>query len=194
MTLEEAAKASGVIQPEHLQGFLEYLVRVPEEPEMLTGPHQKEERLQGAVLRGQPFVLVNASGRPSIREMTVVVMNNTCDLQPKRSATVTYAAASDYKTFADGIEARLGKQKAQGYLASLQRNNIHELLYVAGNGDFPDGLIVHMDRLCTLDSSLYEKALTTRKRVASFSQNGFYFFLIKLTRHLARAETEEVLR
>jgi len=41
---------------------------------------------------------------------------------------------------------------------------------------------------------LYEEALTERRRLASFSQNGFYFLLIKLTNHIARMETAEVAR
>lgn len=194
MTIEEVAKASGVIREEHLQGFLDYLVQLPEDPELLAEPHPTEPRLQGDVLQDQPFVLLDLTGQPRVRPMTVVLINNTCDLQPGRSSSVTYAAASGYTTFAAGMEARLGKAKARDYLASLRQNKIHELVYIGGSQVFPNGLVIHMDRMCTLDARLYEKALEAGLRAASFSQNGFYFFLIKLTRHLARMESGDVTR
>lgn len=44
------------------------------------------------------------------------------------------------------------------------------------------------------DFQIYEQSLANKARLASFSQNGFYYLLIKITSHLARAESAEVQR
>ena len=45
-----------------------------------------------------------------------------------------------------------------------------------------------------VSTQLYHEALNQGKRLASFTQTGFYFLLIKLTTHLARAESHDVAR
>ena len=54
--------------------------------------------------------------------------------------------------------------------------------------------MVFLDRVGAAAGKLYEDALKERRRLASFSQNGFYFLLMKLTNPIARMESAEVTR
>jgi hypothetical protein len=59
---------------------------------------------------------------------------------------------------------------------------------------FKDGALVALNAPCAVSSKIYQGLIAAEKRIASFSQIGFYFFLIKLTSHIARAESIDVTR
>jgi hypothetical protein len=45
-----------------------------------------------------------------------------------------------------------------------------------------------------LSAELYELAIANKRRLASLTQNGHYFLLMKLTNFLARPESLEIVR
>jgi hypothetical protein len=87
-----------------------------------------------------------------------------------------------------------GAESASGFLSAVQKNKVDDLIYFAASPEYPDGLLVYLNRIATIPSRLYENSLENGLRLASLSQDGFWFFLIKLTRFLARAESDEVTR
>jgi hypothetical protein len=194
MDREHAARAAGVIPEKKLAKFLEYLVRHPETPKLADEPHQSEERLQGDILKDFPFCIIDAGGSPRTATPMVALLNNTCDLQHARSALVNVALAFDYRAFRDHIVSQRGEKKADGYLGAVMRNDINELLYVRDCPGFPEGLVIRLDNVASVNTELYEKALQDKRRIASFTQNGFYVFLLKLANYFARAETPDVDR
>jgi len=194
MDREEVAKHAGVIPTGKRRAFLEYLVRSPELPDVLDAPHTTEERLQGDLLKELPCVHLDAEGNAKVATFTVAVINNTCDLQPRRSKFVNVAPVFDFREYREHIVQARGEKNAQGFLGSLQSNKISEILYVSKCPEYPEGVVIFLDRLSCISSALYEQALAGKRRVASFTQNGFYIFLLKITRFLARAETPDVAR
>lgn len=194
MDREEVAKHAGVIPAEKLPAFLEYLVRSPELPQVLDVPHPTEERLQGDLLKELPCVHLDPTGTPKVASLMVAVINNTCDLQPKRSKLVNVAPVFDFGKYKEHVIQARGEKSAQGFLASLQNNKISEILYISKCPDYPEGVVIFLDQLSSISTALYEQALAGKRRVASFTQNGFYIFLLKITRFLARAETPDVAR
>lgn len=194
MDRELAARAAGVIPEKKLAKFLEYLVRHPEMPKQADQPHPNEERLQGDILRDFPFCIIDSAGAPKTATLMVALMNNTCDLQPGRSELVNVALAFDYREYGASIIADRGDQRAQGYLAAAERNEINELFYVRDCPGFPEGIVVLLDNVASISTELYEKALQDKRRIASFTQNGFYGFLLKVANYFARAETPDVDR
>ncbi len=194
MDLENAARQSGVIPPENVAPLLSRLSEAPDFNWLLTQPHKTQARLQGDLLDDFPLALVGPDGSPRCKRFTVLVLNNTCDLQPLRSEFVTVAPVFSFSDFSRFIREKRGENRAANYLADVKRNKVFELLWLPPFGPFSSGAVVYLDRIGAVASSIYESAIAASKRFASFSQSGFYFLLIKLTKHLARPESEEVLR
>jgi hypothetical protein len=194
MDLKSSARQCGVIPPEKVDSFLSCVTNVRDFIWTLAEPHRSEERLQGDLFRDFPLALVDPTGNPRCRKLTVMVLNNTCDLQPKRSEFVTVAPVFDFLEFSRAMVAKRGESKAGSFLAAVKANHVYELLWLPPFGSFGSGAVVFLDSIGAVASAVYESALTANSRLASFSQNGFYFLLIKLTKHLARPESDEVLR
>lgn len=193
MDLEDAAQQSGVIPPERVASLVSCL-KAPDFGWLLTCPHSTERRLQGDVLSDFPVALVDSAGSPRCKQFTVLVLNNTCDLQPQRSEFVTVAPVLDFGAFSQHVIQKRGEASAANYLKDVKANRVFEILWLPAFGSFLYGAVVFLDKIGSVSSVVYESALAGDRRLASFSQNGFYFLLIKLTKHLARPESDEVFR
>ena len=195
MYLDEAARHSGLFQGSSLQAFLDWLHQEPETPPLLVDPHPDEERLQGDLVDGMPFAIIDAGGAARRAVFTVAVVNNTCDLQPGRSEFITVVPVFEFSAFEGGIRrGRRNRAAAADFLHSVKQNKVYEILYLADCPGFREGAVILLERMSAVSSNLYSTALSAGRRVASFSQNGFYYFLIRLTKYFARPETEEVQR
>lgn len=194
MDREEVAKHAGVIPAEGLAAFLEYLVRSPELPKVLDAPHITEERLQGDLVNRLPCVHLNEKGEAEIAILMVAVINNTCDLQPKRSRFVNVAPVFAFPQYRDYVIKSRGEKNAEGLLANIKNNKISKIFFVSECPGCPEGVVILLDRISSIGFALYEQALADKRRVASFTQNGFFVFLLKITKYLARAESPAVAR
>ena len=87
-----------------------------------------------------------------------------------------------------------GEDGARSYLHEIRSNKVLEVIWLPPFHTYQQGGIVFLDRISTASIQVYEQSLANNARLASFSQNGFYYFLIKITSHLARAESAEVQR
>jgi hypothetical protein len=76
----------------------------------------------------------------------------------------------------------------------LRNNTKTEILFLPSFGEFHNGALVLLYLVCSVSAKLYHEALRARQRLASFTQSGFYFLLIKLTTHIARAEASQLFR
>jgi len=194
MDLARAAGESGVIPPEKVGSLLASLKRVPDFSWVLLGPHPSDERLQGDLLSDFPVAVVDNEGNPRCSKFAVLVLNNTCDLQPGRSQFVTVAPAMDFSRFSKTYIGQEGEERAKSYLHAVRANQVCEILWLPTFASFKEGAVIFLNRVGAASAKLYEDALKERRRLASFSQNGFYFLLIKLTNHIARMESPEVAR
>jgi hypothetical protein len=192
--LEDAALRTSLVPPEKVASLLAALKRVPDFGWLLTSPNAGEHRLQGDLHADFPVALIAPDGRAVSKKFPVLVLNNTCDLQANRSAFVNVAPVLDFEQFAKIEIAKRGETGAKSYLHAIRSNCVLEVLWLPPFHTFNEGGIVFLDRLSSAASNIFEQSLNNNARLASFSQNGFYYFLIKITSHLARAESEEVQR
>jgi hypothetical protein len=192
--LAQAASESGVIPPEKVASLLASLKKVPDFSWLLTPPHPTEERLQGDIVSDFPIAVVDDGGNPRCNRFAAIILSNTCDLQPNRSDFVVVAPAMDFARYSEAIVLKRGEERARGFLRSVRQNEVDEILWVPCFATFREGAIIFLDRLGAAASAVYDQALKQERRLASFSQNGFYYLLIKLTNHIARSETNEVAR
>lgn len=206
--VEDFSRFAKIIPEEHLPALANNLKRIPDFSWVIDIPHAEFERLQGDVLSNFPTVFLDERGEARSREFTVLVLNNTCDLPDDRLDFITAAPIVDFnkylefererqirgKSTLEDSERRRIEDRLQEYGRVLRNNDKTEILYLPPFSEFTHGALVLLHLVCSVSARLYHDALRQGRRVASFTQTGFYFLLIKLTTHLARAEGVEVVR
>jgi hypothetical protein len=192
--LLDFSRYANIIPEEHQEPLSRSLRQIPNFSWLLCEPHRTEERLQGDLFQDFPTVFLDADGLPRCRNFAVMVLNNTCDLPDDRLDAVTVVPVLDFGEFLESQQQQRSEVSMQGYAEALRRNDITELFYLPPFAGFANGGLALLHFACSVSHALYGAALRQGRRIASFSQIGFYFFLIKLTTHVARAETTEVAR
>jgi len=95
------------------------------------------------------------------------------------------------------LQSQAGKRDV-GSLASHERdirhNRISELLFVPHLPGYTSGAIVRLDMVCSVAYSYLQEAVNNNRRIASFTQNGFYLLLMKITYHFTRSESMDAKR
>lgn len=201
------AKYGDLIPVEHIPHLTRDFKKVPDFSWLLGAPHSSLDRLQGDILRSLPTVFLDDSGQPRARNFPALVLNNSCDLPDDRLESIAIAPVLDFHQYADfHVKAKISEagdnpkkiqqaeNAAANYLEDVRKNKISEILYLPAYGDFSNGAIVLLERICSIPMALYRRSLASNGRMASFTQSGFYYFLMKLVFHLARAESQEVER
>lgn len=195
MNLEELASRSGVIRQEHVKSLLQCL-ETKQYGWLISDPH--DERLQGDLIREMPLALVGRDGAPRCRPHTAMVINSVCDLEPGRSQLVTVAPVHEFERYAEFVARNATTEESEGkarsHLADVQANHVHGLLYIPHCAYLKNGGLVRLDSICSVSAVVYEQALSGGKRLASLTQNGFYYLLMKLTGFFARLEPGDVQR
>jgi hypothetical protein len=187
------SKAAKIIPEAKRESFASYLRNLPKTPGLVDRPHRTEERLQGDIFRRLPICILDATGSPKVADFAVTVLNNTCDLQPARRPYVNISPVYDFFAFREQMEKEMGQRAAQ-YLSDVTENRVDRFFYVENCPEFQAGAILDFSKVTTVSTELYEAALRDGTRCASFTQNGFYILLLKMTNYLARAETPDVAR
>ena len=204
--LPDFSKYTRIIPKEHIPALTRDLKKVPDFSWLLAQPHPDIKRLQGDLLKDFPTVTLDNDAKPRCRDFTVLILNNTCDLPDDRLDFVTAAPVVDFNKYVEFERARRlksvtedrDKRSAEDGIQELARtlraNNKTEILFLPRFGEFEHGALVLLHLVCSVSVHVYREALRGGRRLASFTQTGFYFLLMKLTTHIARAETTQVVR
>lgn len=192
--MDDSAKTSQAIRPEHLNAFLALFKTIPDPSWAAKIPHPEQKRLQGDFFSDFPVVLLDPQESPRTKRSLVSVLNNTCDLQPGRSQLVNVVFAAPFKQYAEHMVREGGMERVRSFLEAVKRNKVDGIIYIATFPDHQEGVVIFLDRISTSNSQVFENALQQGRRIASLDQNSFYFFLIKLARFFARTESSEVTR
>jgi hypothetical protein len=204
--LDDFSRYTRIIPKEHIPALSRDLKKIPDFSWLLGQPHREIERLQGDLLKDFPTVVLDDDAKPRCRNFTVLILNNTCDLPDDRLDFVTAAPIVDFNKYLEfertrrlkGQTAERDKKRIEDSIQELARvlrhNNKTEILFLPSFGEFQHGSLVLLHLVCSVSVKIYRDALRAGQRLASFTQTGFYFLLIKLTTHIARAETTLVTR
>jgi len=204
--LDDFSRYTRIIPQEHIPALSRDLKKIPDFSWLLGQPHGEIERLQGDLLKDFPTVFLDHEAKPRCRNFAVMILNNTCDLPDDRLDCVTAAPIVDFNRYLEFERSRRLKGKTtenekkriedsiQELARVLRNNNKTEILFLPSFGEFQHGALVLLYLVCSVSAKIYREALRAGQRLASFTQTGFYFLLIKLTTHIARAETTQVIR
>ncbi len=195
MNFHYALGKSSVIRNEHRESLVTCLRKIPDFSWLIGAPNRYSDRLQGYFFSDFPVVYLKADGQPRATRKPAMLINNSCDLPPGRNPMVTVALVLDFGQYLKFLERKKLKREAiENHARDVRRNQIGELLYVPNFSTFSDGAIVRLDQLCSVAYGLLEEAIQNGRRIASFTQSGFYVLLLKLTHHLTRSESAEMNR
>jgi hypothetical protein len=194
VNFQEAVQNSSVVRGDHKDALLASLSKIPEFSWLVGQPNPHIDRLQGDFFNDFPALFLKPDGAVASKPRPVMVLNNTCDLPSGRSSMVSVAPLFDLEKY---LQSQAGKRDA-GSLANYERdirhNRISELLFVPHLPGFTSGAIVRLDMVCSVAYSYLQEAINNNRRIASFTQSGFYLLLIKITYHFTRSESMEVSR
>jgi hypothetical protein len=189
MTLDDAIKNSTLILPEHKAEFTKYLEKLPDGIDKwlyLERIADPASVYQGDILLDIPVCLTDDDGNAVIGRDMVALISNTCDMQSDRQEFVTVCPIVSFDELRQNIE----NHKLETLLHDVRNNRIFRYFYLPPGDDLPESYI-DFSRMVSI-SSIYLNDIKTSKPqqcILSLSPYGFYFFLVKLTYHLARMET-----
>lgn len=152
----------------------------------LYAGEKREDFSQGDIVALLPAFFFDGNEiKRSKQNYPALVLEHTCDLQPDecgnpRNETVTYAPLFPL----DDVSKHVKDPSA------ILRNIITTKLYLGIVPSFGSDFVADFDMVCSVSAAwlLASIADGTVRRVASLSDNGFYFLLSKLTVHLMRVE------
>jgi hypothetical protein len=194
VNFQEAVQRTSVVREDHKHSLIESLKTIPEFSWLVGLPNQYVGRLQGDFFKEFPVIYLDRSGETLSVKKPVMVLNNSCDLPEGRSTMVSVAPVFDLEKYLRRESGKRNQQSLDSYERDIRHNRITELLYVPNLPDFPAGAIIRLDMICSVASDFLKEAVENGRRFASFTQNGFYLLLMKLTYHMTRSESMEVSR
>ncbi len=153
-----------------------------------------EHLSQGDVLEEVPVLVLKDEGKALKQKLPVMVLNNTCDLQQdngtprsKYTSIVPLLPCNQYlEPFKD----------KPNYELDLKENVITSKFYISAPPGYKRDYVVDLSLICSIDTQYLQKGIQQGilKKIASLSENGYYYFLAKLTLHLMRSESDEAKR
>jgi len=155
---------------------------------------------QGDCLIDIPFTKFG-KGKFGVAYISGVVVSNTCDIAPENERIVTpniqfsaIFSVSEYLEVLKGDD--ISDQRVETFLADLKGNRISNLFYLPekSNGEniIMEESFVQFDLSVALPIDIFDAEAYNRDyapagdRLVSFSNYGFYLFLIKLSVHYCR--------
>lgn len=206
--LDDFSRYSDIIPEEHHPALRRDLNKVPDFSWLLSSPNVAQERLQGDLLRDVPTVYLDETASPRSENFTVMLLNNSCDLPTGRMDFVSVVPLVDFEKYVEFERRRRttshdsqshqfrskAEEGLQGYFDSIRRNKVTELIYLPSLEGFPNGAIVLLHLVSSISAKIYQQVLRQGNRLASFTQTGLYFLLMKLTTHIARPEARGSMR
>lgn len=194
MKWEDTVRRSSVIREQHRESLISDLQDKPNFNWLVGDPHHSIDRLQGDFLETFPVSYIDPEEKPVTKRQTVMLINNTCDLPPGRSQFVSVAPVFDLGKYLEGRAKVRKTESLTNFEKDLRKNQITDLLFIPRLRGFVNGALVRLDMICSVPTIFLEQGISRSTRAASFSQTGFYVLLMKLTHHLTRTESDEVVR
>ena len=202
--MDELIDSSHFIDDQYKEKCKEYFRQIPKaEVAWIYSSALPIDTYQGDIVDKFEIVFHEVSGDSLeirvLEDVPCMLLSNTCDMEPEgktRKKHISFAPVFSFSEFANSRTDQYSEEGWNDYLKRVKANKVTDILFIPGYGSFGDSVVL-LDRIYSTDPELLkikiEKGAT--KRIASLSQIGFYFFLIKLTYHFARYEDrDEIVR
>ncbi|MHB8280581.1 MAG: hypothetical protein ACYDIA_23490 [Candidatus Humimicrobiaceae bacterium] len=149
--------------------------------------YNKDTILQGDSYSDIKSIMILGDGKVVGANLNGMVMSNTCDVENDGYILIAPVYDFEYLLKLD--------PKIKSTIYNIKKNLIYRYFYIPkcfGNSE----CVVDFSRICTYQKKyLYKKIQeSTSKKLLSLTQLGYYLFILKLTIHLLRAESEIIDR
>lgn len=174
--------------PDHLKTFSEQLKQFPIGYEKwVYAPSLPPDVYQGDLLATVPFVAVDDDGDAVQHRGVGMMISNTCDAQPGQGEFVLVAPLIDLEDYREHNE--LQGEALESHVRALTENKISQLMYLPET-EGTRAAFVDFGNI-TSASLRFVHSEQGPTRLASLSQRGHYFLLMKLAYHLCRPEAPD---
>lgn len=172
---------------EKKEGLALALKDFPEKIDYFTNQHfEFGTVLQGDGWKGFDVVNIQLMKKKSIKGM---VLSNSCDISienPRDIPTsIVFAPIISLNSYEDKLkESGISEERIRSKFQSIKKQEVTSLFYLPASGDLEESIIL-LDNLHSLPVRYFQEE-TSRKKVFTLSQIGFYLFLFKLSIHFCR--------
>lgn len=172
---------------EKKEGLALALKDFPEKINYFTNQHfEFGTVLQGDGWKGFDVVNIQSMEKKSIKGM---VLSNSCDISianPRDIPTsIVFAPIISLNSYEDKLkESGISEERIRSKFQSIKKQEVTSLFYLPASGDLEESIIL-LDNLHSLPVRYFQEK-TSRKKVFTLSQIGFYLFLFKLSIHFCR--------
>jgi hypothetical protein len=161
---------------------------------------ETEYYYQGDCMVDIPFARFN-EGKFETAFIMGIIISNTCDISPDNEKidipNIQFASVFSLKEYIETLKnKKLNQQKIDSFVNNLKENRISNLFYLPekriGQDVILEESFVRFDINATLPLPLFSRSIYNNSyapegdRLVSFSNYGFYLFLIKLSLHYCR--------
>lgn len=172
------------IDPRTASRCLAALARTEFNPARLFRPLAFDFLCQGDIVNPIKFVVTDDDGSETEYEGPGLLLSNTCDAHNEEH--LIFAGCYHFDQFLSGNICSE---------ASIKSNCIFNFLYLPLQGEEGRGLVADLSLVQSHSRVFIEKRLlaSVTKKLCSLSECGFYLLLAKITIHLLRPETQDVI-
>lgn len=131
---------------------------------------------------------------PDTRQKNVpaLLLSNTCDMSLDNvrmyGSRIMYSPILQLDKFDARLRKEFGDKKADDLISSIKKQHISQILYLPKGGDLNYDGIVFFDRAVSLPISENLVKKMCHNKLFTFSNFGFYLFLLKLSIHFTRIQ------
>lgn len=152
-----------------------------------------DEIYQGDVLQNLSAITAGDDGEVVAREGPALVVSQTCDCQPSQGEFILIAPVFPLQEMRE--QGGLSPQTLDNFVRDLRGNRLKDQIFLPAIAGLPDSW-VDFSQICPISSQYFhsKQLVTGRKRLASLSQKGHYFFLMRLSFYLCHPDPADSKR
>ncbi len=145
--------------------------------------------LQGDGIKGMPYIKFPDM---KIADVPALLLSNTCDMATDNKrmygSRVIYAPILNLEKFEAKLKKEFGRDRAASLIHDIRKQHISQILYLPKGGKLDYEGIVFFDHAISIPLEKEIVYKSCENRLFTFSNFGFYLFLLKLSIHFTRIQ------
>jgi hypothetical protein len=145
--------------------------------------------LQGDGIDSMPFI---SFPDLKLKEVPALLLSNTCDMSVDNKrmnhSRIMYAPILNFDKYGESLKKNFPKDKVDNHLKDIREQHVSQILFLPKGGNLAYNGIVFFDRAISLPLSEDVVNGMCGRKLFTFSNFGFYLFLLKLSIHFTRIQ------
>jgi hypothetical protein len=145
--------------------------------------------LQGDGIDSMPFI---SFPDLKLKEVPALLLSNTCDMSVDNKrmnhSRIMYAPILNFDTYEKSLRKNFPNDRVDNHLKDIREQHVSQILFLPKGGNLAYDGIVFFDRAISLPQSEDVVNGMCERKLFTFSNFGFYLFLLKLSIHFTRIQ------